>query len=122
MLEDHRTAIVVALVVIVGLEVWRRSVRHRAPTWVHLVTIVLLAIVGGGVAYTQWQLTHVMEAVGASAGGEKATHLSRGSSGALNGDVVAVISVMIAVVVLGIGTYLARRLPDPDDAPVAQTR
>ena len=119
--DDQRTAVVIAIFVIVGLEVWRRSLRHRAPTWVHIVTVVLLAIVGGGVAYTQWQLSRVMASIDATNASEKATALARGMSRAMTGNALALLGVVLAAIVLGIGTYLARRIPDPGDAPVAQT-
>jgi len=122
-LEDQqRTVAIIAAVVVIGLEMWRRALRRRAPRWVHGVTLSLLPIIAGGVAYTQWQLSRLAASHVNKSWSEMMPKLRSGRARAMYGNAIAFVAVILAVVVLGIGEYLARQIPHSDDVPVAELR
>jgi multidrug efflux pump subunit AcrA (membrane-fusion protein) len=121
-LDDQRTLLIVALVAIAGLELWRRALRPRAPRWVHVAAIALGAGAGASAAYAQWQLSRTATLVTTSDASEKSTVLARGIARAMNANAFAISGLILAALVLGVGTYVARRRPAPGDLPVARAR
>ena len=121
MFEDGQyIVVIVAIAVIAALEVWRRTLRNRAPRWIHVVTMLLLASIACGVAYTQWALGGLAESLAGDDPANKATNLARGISRAMNGNAIAAASAILAALVLGIAAWRARGLPE--GGPVAQIR
>src|SRR5262245_1875119 len=99
---------------------WRRRLRYRSPRWVHAVAIVLLGTIVASVGYAQYQLHVIASSIDAADAGNKATLLARGISHAMNANAVAVVATIIAVVVLAVGAWIARR--HPEGGPIAQLR
>ena len=112
MLGDQYIAIVIAVVCIAALEAWRRSLRHRAPRWIHPASIAMLFAIAAGVVYSQYALRAAVSTVEYADAGNKATHLARSISHAMKGNVAALAAAVLAVVVLAIGSWQARRAPD----------
>lgn len=115
------TALVVAGIVLVAIEAWRRSIRDRAPRWVSIATIVCEIEIVLGVAYAQYGLYQAAHAIESADAGNKATTLARGISSAMNSNAVAALGVLVAVIVLVAGSVLARRQPDTN-VPRARSR
>ena len=111
MLGDQQHVVIIAIAVIIGLEIWRRSLANRTPRWVHVVTFALFAMIAGAVMYTWWALGHLFESISDEAAGNKTSVLSRGISHAMLGNAIAVGSVIVAVLVLAIATWRARPPP-----------
>lgn len=112
--------LVVVLGLLVVLELWRRRLRHRAPRWVHLAAIALFAATAGGLAYTASALDALFGSLDRVETAEKATYLARKIATALRGEALSIAALLVAVVVLAIGTWLARRLPE--GGPIAELR
>ncbi len=108
MISDQPTIIAIGAIAIVVLELWRRSLRGRAPRWVHACTFALLAGIAAGVAYSRIALGHAWEAAAAEEGGNKASVLASRISTGLDGDVAALACILITVAVLGISAWRAR--------------
>ena len=121
MLTEHHLPVVIVFVVgIVGLEAWRRSLRHRAPRWMHIAALALIATIAGSIAYSEWAFRSAFRSVAAEDAGNKATVLARAISNALNAYACAFVAAIVAVVLLGLATWRARRMPE--GGPVAQLR
>ena len=118
MLEDQRILIIIAIPVIIGLELWRRSLRHRTPRWMYVVAALLEMAIAGGIAYAQWMLSAAVAQISSDNGSEKATNLARGISRAMTGNAVAIACALAAVIVLVIATWRARGIPE--DGPEAR--
>ena len=118
MLDDNTTVAVLAAVVI-GIELWRRSLRNRAARWVHGATLALLGVVAIGVIYSRVEMRHVASAIEV-APSMKASALASGISAAMWGYLVAFVAIVLAAVVLAVANLRARNLPT--DGPVAQLR
>jgi hypothetical protein len=113
------TVFVVAAIVLVGLESWRRALRDRAPRWVHVVAILLMLEIILGVAVAEYRLYQAFRHLESEAASDKANALARDISSAMNSNAIAVAGVLLSVIVLGVGTVLARRRLD--NAPPSAT-
>lgn len=118
LLDDQRTLLIIAIPVILVLELWRRSLRHRAPRWMHVVAALLVMAIAGGVAYSQWELSHLAERIGDVDASSKASRLAGGLQTALMGNLIAFASAIAAVILLAIATWKARGVPE--DGPEAR--
>jgi TRAP-type C4-dicarboxylate transport system permease small subunit len=110
-LEDQRTLIIIAIPVVIGLELWRRSLRHRTPRWMYVTSALLVMAIAGGIAYSQWMLSQAVAQLSRDDASEKASHLSHGISRAMTGNAVAIACALAAVIVLAIATWRARGVP-----------
>ena len=117
---DPTIAIVLALATLVALEAWRRTLRNRAPRWVHVTTIAMLVLLAGGAAYSQLAVRHLIHAVSTGEVSTKATELATGISNALRGYVIAVLAAILAVIVLAVASIRARDVPP--GGPIARVR
>jgi TRAP-type C4-dicarboxylate transport system permease small subunit len=117
-LDDQRTLLVIAIPVIIGLEVWRRWLRHRVPRWMYVIAALLEMAVAGGIAYAQWMLSQTVAQLSNDDPANKASNLSHGISRAMTGNAVAIGSALAAVIVLAVATWRARGIPD--GGPVAR--
>jgi hypothetical protein len=113
-------ALAIAIACVVALETWRRRLRYRAPRWVHATAIVLLVTIVLSIGYAEHRLRAVFATLDEANPAEKATVLARGISDAMNANAAAVLATLLAVVVLAIGSWLARR--NPAGGPVARLR
>jgi hypothetical protein len=104
--------------VLVGLELWRRSLLDRAPRWVHSVIVGLFLAAVVGVAHTLWSVPRAFESLGTMHPANKATELSNAISTAMHGAVVGMGCTLLAIIVLAIATWRAPR--EPRQGPVAQ--
>lgn len=118
MLDDNTTVVVLAAVVI-GIELWRRSLRNRAARWVHVATLALLGVVAISIVYSRIAMRHVASAIEV-APSMKASALASGISAAMWGYFAAFVAIVLAAVVLAVANVRARNLPT--DGPVAQVR
>lgn len=112
MLGDQRTLIIIAIPVIIALELWRRSLRHRTPRWMYVVAALLEMAIAGGIAYAQWMLSQTVAQLERDNASEKATNLASGISRAMIGNAVAIACALAAVIVLVIATWRARGVPE----------
>ena len=111
---------VIAIALLAGAEVWRRKLRHRAPAWVHGTVIALMMGAVVSAAAAQWGMRSAERSLEDFEAGNKATLLAEGASLALNASAASVCAALLAVVVLAIAAWRARRMPT--GGPVAQTR
>ncbi len=118
MIGDQRVLIIIAIPVIIGLELWRRALRHRVPRWMYVIAALLEMATAGGIAYSQWMLSETVAQLARDDASEKATNLANGISRAMNANAVAVACAIAAVMVLAIATWRARRIPE--GGPVAR--
>ena len=108
MLEDQRILIIVAIPVIIGIELWRRSLRHRTPRWIYVVAALLEMAIAGGIAYSQWMLSAAVAQLSSDNPSSKASNLAHGLQRAMTGNAVAIACCLLAVIVLAIATWRAR--------------
>lgn len=115
---DQRLILIIAIPVVLGLELWRRSLKNRAPRWMYIVAALLVMAIAGGVAYSQWQLSHLREVIKDVEVSYKASVLSEGISSAMTGNAIAFVCTVAAICMLGFATWKARGVPD--DGPAAR--
>ena len=118
MLGDN-TIVVILAIIVIGLELWRRSLRNRAARWVHGATLALLGIVAVAAIYCQLAIRHVWSAL-ELAPGMKASALAQGISAVMWGYLVAFVAVVLAALVLAFANVRARNVPS--GGPVARLR
>ena len=104
--------VIFAIPVVIGLEVWRRSLRHRTPQWVYVISALLVMAIAGGIGYAQWSMSRAVAALSEDDASEKATNLADGISRAMNGNAIAIACALLAVIVLAIATWRARGIPE----------
>jgi hypothetical protein len=75
-----------------------------------------------GVVYAENQLRQTFHDVQSEDAGNKATALTNGISRAMNSNAIAVNGVLLDVVVLAIGSIMARRTRRDRRVPVAKVR
>jgi hypothetical protein len=110
---------VVVAIVLGLLEWWRRAIHGRAPRWVNVLALLLEIEIVVGVALSTYRLYQAREALGSAAAADKAAMLANSISSGMNSNAVALAGVVLAVLVLGIGSILARRRPS--NAPPSAT-
>ena len=115
----YNSVIGVLAAAVVGLELWRRSLRNRAARWFHVATFVLFGIVVAATIYGQLAARHMFEAIEADPG-NKASGLAHSIAAMMWGYLVAFVAVVVAAVVLGIANWRVRNVPA--DGPVARLR
>ena len=108
MLPDQLRVVAIAAVVLLGLELWRRALRNRAPHWVHVVAGLLSIEIMIGVIVSVYKTAHAFDDLRTEEAGNKASILAHDISDALRGDAIAFVGVILAVIVLTIGTILGR--------------
>jgi hypothetical protein len=116
LIGDQWVALVIAAIMLVGLDSWRRGIRDRAPRWVNILAMLCEVEVVVGVIYGQIGLRRAFHAIESADPSEKTTMLARGISSAMNSNAIAIAGIALAILVLAIGSVLARRRPDADAA------
>ena len=110
----------IAAGVVFALELWRRALRGRTPRWVHVIAILSSIEIVVGVIYAEYQLYQALHHVTSANASNKATMLANDISRAMRSNAVAIVGVLLEIIVLVIGTVLARRTAHSDDAPRAK--
>jgi hypothetical protein len=110
--EDQRILIIIAIPVIIGLELWRRTLRHRTSRWMYVLAALLEMSIACGLAYSQWMLSQTVAQLSSDEPGNKATNLANGLARAMTGNAVAIACALAAVILLAIATVRARGVPE----------